>query len=56
SLNYYPIFQGQRWTWLQVALGGLILIIALIIDNYTPRRQAKQLLEDRKRVISGTKA
>lgn len=53
SLNYYPIFQGQRWTWLQVALGGLILVIALIIDNYTARRQAKQLLEERKRAISG---
>jgi ribose transport system permease protein len=56
SLNYYPIFQGQRWLWLQTALGGLILIIALIIDNYTARRQMKQLLEERKTAISGKAA
>ena len=56
SLNYYPIFQGQRWTWLQTTLGGLILIIALIVDNYTSRRQIKLLLEERKRAISGKTA
>jgi ribose/xylose/arabinose/galactoside ABC-type transport system permease subunit len=56
SLNYYPIFQGQRWTWLQTVLGGLILIIALIIDNATSRRQAKLLLEERKKTISGKAA
>jgi ribose transport system permease protein len=53
SLNYYPIFQGQKWTWLQTALGGLILAIALIIDNYTNRRQMKQLLAERKKAITG---
>ncbi len=53
SLNYYPIFQGQQWTWLQTALGGLILIVALIVDNYSARRQKRQLLEERKQAISG---
>jgi ribose transport system permease protein len=52
SLNYYPIFQGQQWTWLQQTLGGLILVIALIVDAMSSQRASKQLLAARKKAIA----
>jgi hypothetical protein len=56
SLNYYPIFQGQQWTWLQQTLGGLILVIALILDAVTSQRAGRQLLAARKKAIAGQAA
>ncbi|MDR1299605.1 MAG: hypothetical protein LBJ84_05070 [Oscillospiraceae bacterium] len=56
SLNYYPIFTEQKWDWLQLTLGGLILVIALILDATTARRASKQFLAARKKAVSDAKA
>jgi ribose/xylose/arabinose/galactoside ABC-type transport system permease subunit len=56
GLNYIPGLSGQQWTWLNVTLQGMILVIALIIDNYNSRRVARQLLAARKAEISGKSA
>ncbi|MDR3278334.1 MAG: hypothetical protein LBT12_06130, partial [Oscillospiraceae bacterium] len=50
SINYIPAFAGQ--TWWNVILQGFILIIALIIDNYSARRQAKRLLLARQEKVA----
>jgi ribose/xylose/arabinose/galactoside ABC-type transport system permease subunit len=52
SLNYYPIFTEQKWVWLQTTLGGLILVIALILDAVTSQRARKQFLAARKKSVA----
>jgi ribose/xylose/arabinose/galactoside ABC-type transport system permease subunit len=52
SLNYYPIFTEQKWDWLQMTLGGLILVIALILDSTTAQRASKQFLAARKKAVA----
>ncbi|MDR1589659.1 MAG: hypothetical protein LBS51_05645 [Oscillospiraceae bacterium] len=51
SLNYYPVFTEQKWDWLQMTLGGLILVIALILDATTAQRAGKQFLAARKKAV-----
>ncbi|MDR0813962.1 MAG: hypothetical protein LBO63_08235 [Oscillospiraceae bacterium] len=51
SLNYYPIFTEQKWDWLQITLGGLILIIALILDATSAQRAHRQMLAARKKAV-----
>jgi ribose/xylose/arabinose/galactoside ABC-type transport system permease subunit len=56
SLNYYPIFTEQRWDWLQMTLGGLILIIALILDAATAQRTSRQFLAARKKAVAAAQS
>jgi ribose/xylose/arabinose/galactoside ABC-type transport system permease subunit len=51
SLEYYPGLNSQAWDWLQIMLGGLILIIALIIDTVSSRSQMKKLLEAQRKIV-----
>jgi ribose/xylose/arabinose/galactoside ABC-type transport system permease subunit len=51
SLEYYPGLNSQAWDWLQIMLGGLILIIALIIDTVSSRNQMKKLLEAQRKIV-----
>jgi ribose/xylose/arabinose/galactoside ABC-type transport system permease subunit len=51
SLEYYPGLNSQAWDWLQIMLGGLILIIALVIDTVSARSQMKKLLEAQRKIV-----
>jgi ribose/xylose/arabinose/galactoside ABC-type transport system permease subunit len=51
SLEYYPGLNSQKWDWLQIMLGGLILVIALVFDTLSSRSQMKKLLEARRKIV-----
>jgi ribose/xylose/arabinose/galactoside ABC-type transport system permease subunit len=51
GLTYIFQDKSQQFTWLSLLCGGLILVVALIIDSISSSRQAKALIAARRKAI-----